>query len=264
MEEPKFRTQLNQEKVYILYADLKEYSAYKDNINLVIEMEDVLYEIGIKYFDERSHCFKVMGDGVLATDTDAYVLAEKALNIIEAVQDAFQEDDRFESKPKIRIALHLAYPEEMSERYLDFSMEGKAMQIFKDIAGEPVINAARIEPVVKPNYIFASKEFASEISADEDIGFESLGNYGLGKKHDKFEVELCSIFRKDAKPDKVMLQEHLGEKLGNREETYKNSSSLTNRFSHLSPESRKEKIDKAKQKHQLFLSKLKSFKKKKD
>lgn len=230
MEESQFYTQLNQEKVYILYADLKEYSANKDDLNLIIEMEDVLYEIGIKYFDERQHCFKVMGDGIMATDKYADVLAHKALNIVEAIKTAFEDDDRFENKPKIRIALHLAEPQKMNERYLQFSEGEKRMSIFKDIAGEPVINTARIEPVVKPNYVFASKEFTEDLSETVGLGHESLGVYELGKSHDIFEVELCSVFWESDKPDTAMLQAHLADKLDKRDDTYQNTSSMTNRF----------------------------------
>jgi len=51
-----------------MFADLKEYSANKYNSELILKMETVLYDIRYELFAENAHCFKVLGDGMLATD----------------------------------------------------------------------------------------------------------------------------------------------------------------------------------------------------
>ncbi len=227
-----FKTQANANKLYIMFADLKEYSANKDSLELILKMENALYTIGNELFPENEHCFKVLGDGMLATDKNPVILAEKALKVVEKIRHTFENDGDFQKKPQIRIALHLAV-EPVSERYLQYEIGEQTLTIFKDIAGKDVINTARIEPVVKPNYVFCSQPFAQELTMLASMGFnpnietESLGTHKLGKEHDNFEIELFSVFLKTQKPNTEELKQHINAKLEKREETYKDVSPLT-------------------------------------
>lgn len=226
----KTERKVNKDTQYILFADLKEYSANKDSLDSIGKMEDALYEIGEKYFDEaEGHCFKVIGDGLLATDFDARDLAGKALEIITLIQNKFADDDSFEKKPKIRVALHLAEEGEIRERHVSYS---DTLTILKDIAGKEVINTARIEPIVMPNCVFCSATFAEYLGKPRHIQKESLGKHELGKSHDKFELELFVLAQKDDALDVEALKKHIEDKLSDdkREETYQNASALSQTY----------------------------------
>jgi hypothetical protein len=226
------KTQPNANRVFIMFADLKEYSANKDSLELILKMENVLYQIGDESFPENEHCFKVLGDGMLATDKNPVALAQKAISIIDKIKKTFENDADFKTKPQIRIALHLANEASLSERRTTYQIENQEFTIFKDIAGKDVINTARIEPVVKPNYVFCSKDFALELQTLKSMGFNpdvevtTLDTYKLGKEHDSFEVELFVVFNKNNQPNADELKQHINQKLEKREETYQNASPL--------------------------------------
>lgn len=230
------KTQKNEKKVYILFADLKEYSANKHDLDLILKMETVLYNIGSRLFPENKHSFKVLGDGMLATDKNAVVLSQKALEIVDEIESVFANDDSFKAKPKIRIALHVADKENISERYLTYELGAETLTIFKDIAGEEVINTARIEPIVKPNYVFCSDKFAQELANLSDMGMNDdfttakLDTYKLGKTHDSFEVTLSVVHHKGRNINVDELKAHVDEKLGKREETYQDASPLAGSY----------------------------------
>jgi hypothetical protein len=155
-----------------------------------------------------------------------------SLDIIQEIKSSFENNERFVQKPKIRIALHVAQAGEISQRFLNFQLASEELKIFKDIAGEAVINTARIEPVVMPDYIFCSEPFAKELQAfkmlhaNEGIETHPLGKYKLGKSHDEFEIELFSVYHLSQAPDFNALQAHIDEKLGKREQTYQEVSPL--------------------------------------
>ncbi|NJL13270.1 MAG: hypothetical protein HC913_09890 [Microscillaceae bacterium] len=225
--------QRNAQSVYILFADLKEYSANKHDLSLILKMETALYDIGHALFPETKHCFKVLGDGMLATDQNPVSLAQKALQIIDQIQSTFAADDAFKAKPQIRIALHRASAQHISERYLTYDLGQVQLPIFKDIAGEEVINTARIEPVVKPNHAFCSAAFAQDLQQLKTMGFNPdletapLDTFALGKSHDSFEVELHVVYAQKQVPNLDELRQHIREKLDRREETYQAASPLT-------------------------------------
>jgi len=158
---------------------------------------------------------------------------QKALKIIEQIKEIFEKDAEFEKKPQIRIALHVATEQSLSERHTTYQLENQQFTVFKDIAGEDVINTARIEPVVKPNCVFCSNAFAVELKTLQSTGFNpdietaTLDTHKLGKEHDSFEVELFAVFHKNNQPNTTELKQHIHQKLDKREETYQQVSPLT-------------------------------------
>lgn len=229
---PRTYTQSNPETLYILFADLKEYSANKENLDLIGQMEDALYDIGAEYFDaSKGHCFKVLGDGMVATDTDPEVLALKALLSVDYIQERFAQADEFKSTPQIRIALHVAQVGELRERHMSFPIgPDHTFDLFKDIAGSPVINAARIEPIVKPDFVFCSEAFKQALGSSSAVQTQVLGTYALGKKHDTFEVELHVVHPEAENPDLENLRTHIDDKLSDRQETYTNVSNIIQQY----------------------------------
>ncbi|TAE73250.1 MAG: hypothetical protein EAZ85_07470 [Bacteroidetes bacterium] len=216
----KYKSMKNKNKdiMYILFADIKGYSANKKNLDLLAEIEDLLYGFGESYFnDTKNNCFKVLGDGMLATNYDIKTMAESALKIIETFKTKEKNGDfeHFTEKPQIRIALHLGKKEKITERRLKDNA-------LKDVAGEPIIETARIEPIVMPNEVFCSQYFANalEFFNAENIEATKLGNFELGKTHDSFKIDLCVLHAKDENKDVENFKEHIESKLVDKNKTY--------------------------------------------
>lgn len=203
-------TNYNQKPIYILFADIKGYSANKENLTLISKIEDLLYEFGEKYFgDTENNCFKVLGDGMLGTSYDVAEIAKNALEIVKTLKERQEQGDfkDFIEKPTIRIALHVGTKEKVRERRLK-------KNVFKDVAGKAIIETARIEPVVKPNEVFCSQDFANALE-DKTIIATPLKRFELGKSHDSFNIGLCVL--DDKKREKTDLIQHIEGKLAKPE-----------------------------------------------
>lgn len=213
----------NAKPIFILFADIKGYSANKKNLEVLAEIEDLLYGFGEKFFNDlKNNCFKVLGDGMLATSYDVKSLAEIAITIVYILKEKEKngEFNHFIEKPKIRIALHVGRKETIIERRL------KDKNI-KDVAGEPIIETARIEPIVMPNEVFCSQDFATalEFAGTTIMETTPLGNFELGKEHDSFKISLCVLHAEGEKKDVGILKKHIEGKLANKEKTYTQDAS---------------------------------------
>lgn len=191
----------------ILFADIKGYSENREDSNILGKIHDLLYdEIGGKFFEDRTTTmFKVIGDGLLATCPTAQEMAGKALEILDIFENNhFEKEHNLSNDLQIRIALHFG---EITE---DMQENGQ----IRDVFGANVILTARIEPIVKANYIFCTKEFNKEtLSGKEGTAF--IQKITVGKATDQTEVSLYALFPKaqqDNFEDVEPLKQHIKDK----------------------------------------------------
>lgn len=210
------QAQLNSTPIYILVADIFGYSANKENQIAINKIREKLYEFGHKYFSNKeNHFFKNTGDGFFASDIDAKEIAIKALKIKEEVR-LMNKDYQYVAPLQVRMSLHVGEPQS-----IEISLNTIGTDIIKDLAGKPVIETARIEPIVKPDFIFCSDAFIQSLmQQNSELASTDLGIFAVGKEHDKKDFHLFALHQETEKSiyesAKQELINHITEKLGKK------------------------------------------------
>ena len=164
-------TETHLEALSILFADIAGFSALKEPPQHRAFFEYVLPLIGKALHEGSGRPEKVntWGDGLFAYFRAHTHAVQCALALRDAFRFARWKDNGL-PQLKIRIALHAG------EAFVGLNpVTGK-----DDIIGTEVNRAARLEPVVKPNHVYATKKF-KDACPDPDVVFQSLGEVALPK-----------------------------------------------------------------------------------
>lgn len=164
--------------VSILFSDIKGYSKIKND-----ESKKVLYEefkkIQQRILTEDNHFYKnTWGDALLVCSYDYFDLANIALSL----RDEFKKTNwKRLNLPdlSIRVGVH-------TQKITLDEQNNKVI----DIIGSGVDETARIEPIVDPNKVFASKMFCEHLKEEENlnINITPLGKKQLAKDYKETEL----------------------------------------------------------------------------
>jgi class 3 adenylate cyclase len=165
---------MNFETVYLLFADVKDYSRLTED-QLQNFYDSTVPEIFLLINKHKPFYTNSWGDAFLAVFRDAVNAAECALDLRDQFRNTRWEDRGLPESLGIRIALHSGRT---------FIFEDSVTKI-KSIVGREVTHASRIEPIVPPGEVFTTNLVAQTLEASQGlkrIQCDFLGKYALAKQ----------------------------------------------------------------------------------
>lgn len=161
----------------ILFADIKGFSHFEP-FQQKLYIKKVLNQIAEALYG-GDHCpeqANTWGDGIIAFFSSHTKAVRCALTLRDTFRNTPWEEDGLPPL-KIRIALHIG------EVFVGYN----PVRHENELIGTEINRAARLEPVVAPNHVYATKDFV-QLCKLKDVQFKSLGKIVLAKSWETEEI----------------------------------------------------------------------------
>jgi len=167
----------------MLFADIKNYSKVNDERapNFFIHYLDQVHSM-LEGAEIQTLFQNTWGDGLFLVFSDAVTCADTALRLVERIESIDWPRHGLPKDTTVRVGVHYGPVYQHFDKIINQD----------NFFGGQVNRTARIEPVTTPGCVFASEQFAAELSVQPNHNFllEYVGVEQLAKNYDR-----CSLYR---------------------------------------------------------------------